>query len=169
MKRKKQILTAVILSGSVGLGASSLFAQGVPGSGPAPTGPQPRPTQPTIPGQPAPGLPQTEPMPGKPGTIPERVERPSAGDQGMVVSSDDIKKAKEALKAKGLNPGPIDGTLDSKTQQALRDFQKANKLPVTGTLDPQTAEKLGITTGGAGPAQPRSQDSPVPKAKGGME
>src|SRR5215475_2742098 len=169
MKRKKQILTAVILSGSVGLGASSLFAQGAPGSGPGPTGPQPRPTQPTIPGQPAPGLPQTEPMPGKPGTIPERVERPSAGDQGMVVSSDDIKKAKEALKAKGLNPGPIDGTLDSKTQQALRDFQKANKLPVTGVLDAQTAEKLGVTKekssipGRAPGESSLPKDSPMPK------
>jgi Putative peptidoglycan binding domain len=145
MKRKKQILTAVILSGSFGLGANSLFAQGAPGSGQPGATPQPRQTQPTIPGQPGPGFPQTEPMPGQPGTIPERVERPSAGDKGMVVSGDDIKKAKEALKAKGLNPGPIDGTLDSKTQQALRDFQKANKLPVTGVLDAQTAEKLGVT------------------------
>jgi peptidoglycan hydrolase-like protein with peptidoglycan-binding domain len=163
MKRKKQMLTAVILSGSVGLGANSLFAQGAPGSGqPGPTGPQPRQTQPTIPGQPAPGLPQTEPMPGKPGTIPERVERPSAGDKGMVVSSDDIKKAKEALKAKGLNPGPIDGTLDSKTQQALRDFQKANKLPVTGVLDAQTAEKLGVSTG-KGSIPERAPGSSVPK------
>jgi peptidoglycan hydrolase-like protein with peptidoglycan-binding domain len=163
MKRKKQMLTAVILSGSVGLGANSLFAQGAPGSGqPGPTGPQPRQTQPTIPGQPAPGLPQTEPMPGKPGTIPERVEGPSAGDKGMVVSSDDIKKAKEALKAKGLNPGPIDGTLDSKTQQALRDFQKANKLPVTGVLDAQTAEKLGVSTG-KGSIPERAPGSSVPK------
>jgi peptidoglycan hydrolase-like protein with peptidoglycan-binding domain len=163
MKRKKQMLTAVILSGSFGLGANSLFAQGAPGSGqPGPTGPQPRQTQPTIPGQPAPGLPQTEPMPGKPGTIPERVERPSAGDKGMVVSSDDIKKAKEALKAKGLNPGPIDGTLDSKTQQALRDFQKANKLPVTGVLDAQTAEKLGVSTG-KGSIPERAPGSSVPK------
>ena len=169
MKRKKQILTAVILSGSVGLGANSLFAQGAPGSGqPGPT-PQPRQTQPTIPGQPAPGLPQTEPMPGQPGTIPERVERPSAGDKGMVVSSDDIKKAKEALKAKGLNPGPIDGTLDSKTQQALRDFQKANKLPVTGVLDAQTAEKLGVTMekgaipGRAPGGSSLPKDSPMPK------
>src|SRR5262245_29291775 len=156
MKRKKQILTAMILSGSVGLGASSLFAQGTPGSGP-----QPRPTQPTIPSQPAP---QTEPMPGKPGTIPERVERPSAGDPGMVVSSDDIKKAKEALKAKGLNPGPIDGTLDSKTQQALRDFQKANKLPVTGVLDAQTAEKLGVSSSmGKGSMPERAPGSSIPQ------
>jgi peptidoglycan hydrolase-like protein with peptidoglycan-binding domain len=172
MKRKKQILTAVILSGSVGLGAQSIFAQGAPGGGqtgpraPGELGPSvPRQTQPTIPGQPAP-----EPMPGQPGTIPERVERPSAGDKGMVVSSDDIKKAKEALKAKGLNPGPIDGTLDSKTQQALRDFQKANKLPVTGVLDAQTAEKLGVTTmekssipGRAPGGSSLPKDSPMPQ------
>jgi peptidoglycan hydrolase-like protein with peptidoglycan-binding domain len=168
MKRKKQILTAVILSGSVGLGAQSILAQSAPGGqtgpgAPGQPGPSvPRQTQPTIPGQPAPGLPQTEPMPGQPGTIPERVERPSAGDKGMVVSSEDIKKAKEALKAKGLNPGPIDGTLDSKTQQALRDFQKANKLPVTGVLDAQTAEKLGVSTG-KGSIPERAPGSSVPK------
>ena len=51
MKRKKEILTAVILSSTVGLGAQSIFAQGAPGGGQTgPTGPQPRPTQPTIPG-----------------------------------------------------------------------------------------------------------------------
>jgi hypothetical protein len=168
MKRKKQILTAFILSSSVGLGANSLFAQGAPGSGqPGPTVPQPRQTQPTIPGQPAPG--QTDPMPGQPGTIPEKVQRPDTGNQGMAgVTADDIKKAKEALKAKGLNPGPIDGVLDGKTQQALRDFQKANKLPVTGVLDPQTAEKLGVSLEkGATPQRvPGSsipKDSPMPK------
>src|SRR5262249_39127218 len=105
MKRKKQILTAMILSGSVGLGASSLFAQGTPGSGP-----QPQQTKPTKPNHPAP---KTEQRRGKPGTIPERVERPSAGDKGMFVPSDDIKKEKEPLKKKGLNPGPIDAPLDS--------------------------------------------------------
>ena len=161
MKRKKQILTAVILSGSVGLGANSLFAQSTPGSGQPGATPQPRQTQPTIPGQPGPGFPQTEPMPGQPGTIPERVQRPSTGDQGTMagVTADDIKKAKEALKAKGLNPGPMDGVLDGKTQQALRDFQKANKLPVTGNLDPQTAEKLGVNLNEKGSIE-RRQDMP---------
>jgi peptidoglycan hydrolase-like protein with peptidoglycan-binding domain len=102
-------------------------------------------------------------------------ERPTSGiqSQGMTnISADDIMKAKEVLKAKGLNPGPIDGTLDSKTQQALREFQQANKLPVTGTLDQQTAKKLGITIGGSGQkssTQPRGQDTSVPKVKGGME
>jgi hypothetical protein len=163
MKRKKQIFTAFILSGSVGLGANSLFAQGAPGSGqPGPTGPQPRQTQPTIPGQPAPG--QTDPMPGQPGTIPEKVQRPSAADPGMAgVTADDIKKAKEALKAKGHSPGPIDGVLDGKTQQALRDFQKANKLPVTGVLDAQTAEKLGVSLKEKGSIPQREKGSSMPR------
>jgi hypothetical protein len=177
MKRKKQILTAVILSGSVGLGAQSILAQGAPG-GERPGPSTPRQTQPTIPGQTAPGVPgQTDPMPGQPGTVPERVQRPGAGDQGMAgVTADDIKKAKEALKAKGLNPGPIDGVLDGKTQQALRDFQKANKLAVTGDLDQQTAEKLGVRLGGEKGSSPQRgkdssipRDSDMPKGKGSSE
>jgi hypothetical protein len=155
MKRKRQILTVALLSASVGLGAQSILAQTAPGGGSTrptdPTGPVvpqpgpslPRETQPTIPGQPAPGIPQPDRMPGQPGTIPERVQRPSTGDQNMKVSSDDIKKAQDALKAKGLNPG-TDGRMDAKTQQALRDFQKSSNLPATGVLDDRTAEKLGV-------------------------
>lgn len=154
MERKKKILTAALLTASMGLGAQSLFAQSAPGGAsapgsparPGPVVPQPGPqTQPTIPGQPAPGLPQTNPIPGQPGTIPERAQQPGSGlEQNMVVSSDDIKKAQQALKAKGLNPG-TDGKMDARTQQALRDFQKSNDLPATGVLDQKTAEKLGVT------------------------
>jgi peptidoglycan hydrolase-like protein with peptidoglycan-binding domain len=151
MKRKREILTAVLLSSSLGLGAQSIWAQGAPGGG------------------------QTGPMPGQSGTIPEKVQRPDVGNQGMAgVTADDIKKAKEALKAKGLNPGPMDGVLDGKTQQALRDFQKANKLPVTGNLDPQTAEKLGMTLNEKGsipqrgPSSSMPKDSDTPRGKGGM-
>ncbi len=71
-------------------------------------------------------------------------------NQQLLGLSDDIKNAKEALKAKGIDPGPINGTLDSKTQQALRQFQQANNLPVTGTLDQATATKHGVTLGSAG-------------------
>jgi peptidoglycan hydrolase-like protein with peptidoglycan-binding domain len=97
-----------------------------------------------MPGQPTPGLPQTSPLPGQPGTIPERVQRPNLSDEKMAVTSDDIRKAQNVLKAKGLNPGE-DGRMDAKTQQALRDFQKNNNLPMTGVLDDKTAEKLGIS------------------------
>jgi peptidoglycan hydrolase-like protein with peptidoglycan-binding domain len=88
----------------------------------------------------------------------------------MVVSAEHIKKAQEALKAKGLNPG-TDGKLDEKTQQALRDFQKINNLPATGVLDAQTAAKLGITmdggastgtTGGTGASGSKSGTSSAP-------
>lgn len=150
MNGRSKVLTAAVLSASVGLGAQSIFAQSAPSgspsapSTPGQTIPEPGPkTQPTIPGQPAPGLPQTGPLPGQPGTIPERVEKPRSGDN-MVVSTEHIKKAQEALKAKGLNPG-TDGKMDEKTQQALRDFQKINNLPATGILDEKTAAKLGIT------------------------
>lgn len=162
MKRKK-IVTAAVLSASIGLGTNSLLAQTTPGGSTGPTNPSgpiapmPRETQPTIPGQPAPGMPQTSPMPGQPtpgmpqtgpmpgqpGTIPERVQRPNLSDEKMAVTSDDIRQAQNALKAKGLTPGE-DGRMDAKTQQALRDFQKNNNLPVTGVLDDKTAEKLGV-------------------------
>jgi peptidoglycan hydrolase-like protein with peptidoglycan-binding domain len=80
---------------------------------------------------------------------------PSAGDKGMVVTSEHIKKAQDALKAKGLNPG-TGGKLDPRTQQALREFQKANNLPATGVLDEKTAAKLGVTMGtqGKSPGDP---------------
>jgi peptidoglycan hydrolase-like protein with peptidoglycan-binding domain len=37
--------------------------------------------------------------------------------------------------------------MDAQTQQALRDFQKANDLTATGVLDQQTAGKLGVQLG----------------------
>lgn len=169
MRRKKQILSVTLLAASLGLGAPVLFAQTAPGPmGPNPSRPQPGPTlpretQPTIPGQPAPGLPQPGPMPGQPGTIPERIQPPP---DSMVLSSGDIKKAQDALKMKGLNPG-TDGQLDAKTQQALRDFQKANDLPMTGTLDDKTVAKLGIEIGPSGKSLPNREGgkgaaSPIP-------
>ncbi len=166
--RKKQILTAALLSASMGFGAQAVLAQSSPGGtsmpgGPAQPGPavpQPGPqTQPTIPGQPAPGLPQTAPIPGQPGTIPERMQHPRAGTaQDMVISSAEIRKAQEALKAKGHNPGS-EGKMDAQTQQALRDFQKANDLPATGVLDEKTASKLGVNIDSGKPMPERAPGS----------
>src|SRR5687768_6144604 len=168
MKRKKLVLTAVFLSGSIGAGVNGLFAQALPG----PTVPKPVPeipqqTQPTIPGQPAPGLPPTEPLPGQRGTIPERMEAPDAGSQReMVISSDDIKKAQEALKAKGKDPGAVSGRMHAKTQEALREFQKENNLPATGVLDKKTADKLGVTLKGDEGSKPQQrQQGAKPEAK----
>src|ERR671919_52647 len=170
MKKRNEIFTAVLLSASVGLGAQSLFAQNTPGSGSSmpgseersgPTVPSRPDTSPTIPPQPAPGVPPTGPIPGQRGTIPEKMG-PDAGSQGMVVTSDHIKKAQDALKAKGLNPG-TGAKLDPQTQQALSEFQKANDLPATGVLDEKTAAKLGVNLGTEGKSPSGQSTSPSPK------
>jgi peptidoglycan hydrolase-like protein with peptidoglycan-binding domain len=74
-------------------------------------------------------------------------DQEAASQQQMFVSAPDVKRAEEALVKKGFNPGPVDGVIDSQTQQALRDFQRMNNLQVTGTLDHETADKLGIKLG----------------------
>jgi carboxyl-terminal processing protease len=78
-------------------------------------------------------------------------------------SPEDVKRAKEALRAQGHNPGSIDGNMDSRTQQALRDFQRANKLPVTGVLDQQTAAKLGVTVNSGSSTPQKGQDRVAPQ------
>ena len=60
-------------------------------------------------------------------------------------SKDEIRKAQQALKDKGLYTGPIDGAMNAETQKALRDFQQENNVKVTGTLNHATMAALGVT------------------------
>jgi peptidoglycan hydrolase-like protein with peptidoglycan-binding domain len=62
-----------------------------------------------------------------------------------VPGNHDIKQVQEALKNQGHDPGPVDGVMGAKTQQALRDFQKSKNLTVTGRLDDATANALGVS------------------------
>jgi hyperosmotically inducible protein len=64
-----------------------------------------------------------------------------------------VRQAQEALKAKGFDPGAIDGVMGEQTREAIREFQKAEKLPVTGQLDPATLKGLGLDS------QPRAMQS----------
>jgi Putative peptidoglycan binding domain len=78
----------------------------------------------------------------------------------------DIKKAQEALKNKGHNPGSMDGVIGPQTRQAIRAFQNANGLKATGRLDTETADKLGIEkagASGASSAASKSQGSSMQK------
>jgi Putative peptidoglycan binding domain len=168
MKHRKQIFTALFVAGSIGVGTNALFAQTLPGPNVPRPGPDlPKQKEPTLPGQPGPGFPQTEPLPGQRGTIPERIEPPDAGSsQEMVISSDDIKRAQEALKAKGRDPGAISGRMHAKTQEALREFQKENNLPATGVLDKKTADKLGVTLKGEDRSVPQQRrENTKPESK----
>ena len=76
----------------------------------------------------------------------------------------DVAQAQRALKAQGLDPGPIDGSLGPQTTAALRAYQKAQGLPVTGQLDDATRAKLGDAAGAAPSASPRTGGDTRPSA-----
>jgi peptidoglycan hydrolase-like protein with peptidoglycan-binding domain len=55
-----------------------------------------------------------------------------------------LREAQRALRDLGYDPGPIDGTLGSRTRAALEKYQLAERLPVTGELDGSTMERLDV-------------------------
>jgi uncharacterized protein (TIGR02594 family) len=59
-----------------------------------------------------------------------------------------ISQIQQALKDKGLDPGPIDGIRGGKTIRAVMAFQAAHHLEVDGIVGPITA---GLLLGGAQP------------------
>lgn len=77
-------------------------------------------------------------------TAPAKEEK--AEKKAPAKASEEIKKLQEALKAKGQDPGPIDGIMGAKTRAAIKAFQEASGLKGTGSLDDPTAEKLGVET-----------------------
>jgi peptidoglycan hydrolase-like protein with peptidoglycan-binding domain len=71
-------------------------------------------------------------------------------EMGKVSGGQSTKEVQEALKAKGNDPGPIDGKMGPQTRAALKAFQESNGLKGTGRIDNETADKLGIAkTGGS--------------------
>ena len=56
-----------------------------------------------------------------------------------------MKAIQKALQDKGMDPGPIDGIMGPKTTDALKAFQKDQKLTESGRLDDQTRDKLGVS------------------------
>lgn len=66
-------------------------------------------------------------------------------DRRSTRGNEDIRQAQQALKKEGHDPGPVDGVMGEKTQQALREFQKSKNLKTTGRLDDETARALGVS------------------------
>lgn len=71
-------------------------------------------------------------------------------------SREDVRSVQEALKGKGHNPGPIDGVIGPRTQQALRAFQRAQNIQTSGQLDSSTASALGVTLSSGSSSTPSS-------------
>jgi murein L,D-transpeptidase YcbB/YkuD len=86
------------------------------------------------------------------------------GNRSERWATQDIKKAQEALKNKGHDPGSTDGVMGPQTSQAIRAFQSANGLKETGRLDPETAKKLGVEQEASSERRTSSKDS-TPKQK----
>ena len=73
--------------------------------------------------------------------------------------ADDVRKAQEALMAKGHNPGPIDGKMGPQTSAAIKDFQTKENMKVTGRLDSDTKAKLNGSA-----TTSRASDTAAPSA-----
>jgi len=56
----------------------------------------------------------------------------------------DVRAAQEALKAKGFDPGEIDGRMGPHTQAAIGEFQKSVGIRETGRFDQVTLTQLGV-------------------------
>jgi len=120
MKRKKPVLTAIILSGAIGLASSPLWSDESPGERCV-----------SIPIQTRHGRDQDVRGINQLGT-PE-------------LSRNDMRAVEQALQSKGYKPGKIDGVADDEARAAIRAFQKDNGFTVTGMVDQKTAERLGVT------------------------
>jgi len=64
---------------------------------------------------------------------------PGYGGGGSVTA-----QVQERLAREGYDPGPIDGALGGRTQDAIVDFQRDHELPVTGRIDTPLLRELGL-------------------------
>ena len=67
---------------------------------------------------------------------------PAAGDRNILVSSDEVRRAQQSLKARGLYAGEASGVLDEPTRRAIAAFQIDRGQPATGDLDDVTAKEM---------------------------
>lgn len=89
---------------------------------------------------------------------------------GGMARQGNVKQVQEALKDKGFDPGPIDGVMGQKTQEALRSFQQSKNIKVTGRLDSETAQQLGVgssTSGSSSSTRSSSRSNSDMGASGG--
>jgi peptidoglycan hydrolase-like protein with peptidoglycan-binding domain len=59
------------------------------------------------------------------------------------LNEEKVRRAQQALQAKGFDPGPIDGVIGPKTEDAIRNFQDRYGIKTSTKLDNQTLYALG--------------------------
>ena len=102
-----------------------------------------------------PGLVSTETPTIVPGTTESTLLK--RGMQG-----DRVKNVQESLRRLGYFEGKADGDFGEYTENAVKEFQRMNKLTPDGVVGPSTLAKLGSST--AATAAPKSTPTPKPTA-----
>ncbi|MGB0748004.1 MAG: VWA domain-containing protein [Magnetospiraceae bacterium] len=79
----------------------------------------------------------------------QRLYKASKGQRGLYMmemgdSGPEVRRLQEALKDSGHYSGPISGTYDKSTADAVRDYQKSKKLDTDGIAGPATLEEMGL-------------------------
>lgn len=64
---------------------------------------------------------------------------------GTTFDKETIRKVQQALKDQNLFDGEVNGVMDQKTTDAIRQYQRDNGLPVTGQLDANILQSLGVS------------------------
>ncbi|HEV8616344.1 MAG TPA: peptidoglycan-binding domain-containing protein [Methylomirabilota bacterium] len=144
--------------------AATAFAQGTGGSGSSGATTGTSKDMKNTPGSGSTSAPSSSPDPASPGATSKDAKKSGSmkskdgmkSDSSMKSDSmksggsmaggnaEQVKAVQQALKDKGVNPGPVDGKMGPKTSSALREFQKKEGLKASGRLDAETAAKLGV-------------------------
>jgi peptidoglycan hydrolase-like protein with peptidoglycan-binding domain len=143
MNQKRMLITAIVISGSLGLAAGQSWSQNTPRTAPS-----------------------ADPERSRPGA---KEATPPARAAAQELSTNDMKLVQQRLQEKGYDPGTTNGTADDTTRAAIRKFQQDHGVPVTGTIDERTANQLGFqysknpTNRGTGGDQPAPSERPPSK------
>jgi hypothetical protein len=74
-----------------------------------------------------------------------------------------IRRAQNALRAKGFDPGPLNGVVGAKTKIAIQKFQDRFGIKATGTIDNQTLFALGVVGDKSAAIEEEPRRRPEPK------
>jgi N-acetylmuramoyl-L-alanine amidase len=82
-------------------------------------------------------------------TRPQRIETAYALTLKEGSRGETVKKMQQKLKNWGYYSGSVDGIYGKKTLEAVKYFQRKNKLVVDGIAGPKTLSAMGISSGGS--------------------
>ncbi len=76
------------------------------------------------------------------------------------IDSNKVRQVQNVLKAKGFDPGPLNGVVGEKTKEAVQKFQVRFGIKVTGTIDNQTLFALGVVGEKSATVEPEPRPQP---------